>query len=381
MISPKHMDNQQELQVRELMYSIPDGCLSPRSPPMSSADFDLSDASLITPLRLPFLVTAEPAAADPTKPETEAGGEPKGKRRGRKRHYVTDEQKKLAYAKRVERNRYYARENRKRRKQYIIELEGRIESLTAELDLCKKRLAEYEGKERLRCASFIDYYQSLKADTMHFTEQQTMQVASIMQSSAYNMPQIMPVLRSNIENKKKVLDIMAQTVLDVSMPIPCRYMIHMFEDECQCQMKELDEVLGDEATTITRQVRKDWERMFTVMPESRKFLKQVTFRLMDNVNRYRISFESMKKQMEELDFYIIERMTPRMEVRSIENTIRWLQIMMGDPRQNQLLFQSTDVPASGGSMAMIKWMPMGCQNTKAKVEEDTEREEKDKQNK
>ncbi len=324
-------------------------------------EFDLSDVSPITPLQLP----SETSSMDPSEParhcrlisgsddspvaQPDSSLAPEGeKRRGRKRQYVTEEQRKFAYSKKVERNRYYAKENRRRKKEYVQTLEGKISELTMELDACKKRLAEYEAKDSQRYASIVEFGRGMKADTLRFAEQRILQVASIVRSSAHDIVQVIPVLKTSLEDKNKILDMMAGATLDFSVPEPYRCMIHLSESECGWRGQA--ESRGD---PMVEQVRQLWEHILAEAPEARAFFQAAAGTLRDNIDKYLGSLENIKKQMTELNFYLIERLTPRLKEECLDGVLRWVQESARTPRIAPLRFCGEKLAA----VAVIKLSP------------------------
>ncbi|MDR3547347.1 MAG: hypothetical protein P4M11_03565 [Candidatus Pacebacteria bacterium] len=199
------------------------------TPPATPPHFDLSDPS---PLRFtcdpPEAASPLPVAPPSKKPSQEPENNPQ-KHRGRKRTLITAEQKQEASAKRVERNRFFARENRRKKKAYTHELEQRIVVLTGELNFCKRKVAEYEAKERERYTNFQDFYRQVKNSLQRFEEQRVMSLSSIIQRSVHNIDGLMQALRSSLAEKRRVLDTMSETFVEFSVSRPYRHVMYMIE--------------------------------------------------------------------------------------------------------------------------------------------------------
>ncbi|MDR3581687.1 MAG: hypothetical protein P4L67_00225, partial [Candidatus Pacebacteria bacterium] len=236
------------------------------TPPATPPHFDLSDPSPLrftcdAPAPAPAPASASsamvpdssssysPASSEKQQKET-AIDAPAKKTRGRKRLHVTEEQKKEAMAKRVERNRFFARENRKKKKEYIVILENRVQALTSELEFYKRRVAEFEAREHEYGQNFKQFYQQVKLYAQHFEEQRMLDMALLAQQSAHNISEISHVMKSSIEDKRRMLDMIGETFIDFSFSQPYQRIMNMLEHSSDVVSKECTEDEVGIGTTI-----------------------------------------------------------------------------------------------------------------------------------
>ncbi len=284
------------------------------------ADFDLSERS--SPLaEFPY-----PAAALPA-----AGGvqqESQGKKRRGPKQRPEEEQLESRY-RRAERNKFFSRRNRERKKQYILQLEARVEALTSELAVCKARLSEYEAAARRNMYStFEEFHTEVQARMTIMSERLMMQLATMVQNRQRNLA---PVLQSTTEERTRALNLMAGTVVDFTMPLPVRYITDLAE-QVEINVKkgapEEEEVDLGEVSWLRREAK----RFLRTVPEVRKSLQGVAVRLRRHVNKYFRSLESINKLTLEMDRYTAGRLVPMLGDERAGIITLWIRILMGGPQ-------------------------------------------------
>ncbi len=280
------------------------------------------------------------------------------KKRGRKTRNVTEEQKEAAVAKRIERNRHFARENRIRKKQYIRMLENKVTELTDELMVCKARLAEYEERDRL--PGMQEFYQRIKADTQYFAQKRLMEVANILRGTAEkNLGEIIHTLKTTVVEKEQMIDAMSETMIDFSVPVPYRYMIRF---ACDSSIRAEEEGCG--LGLMIKQIRRDWDTIMVTAPETRLLFQRAAVRLNDVMTHYFSSMKEIKRQMNELDLYLIERVAPKLRASCLDSMIQWMQTWSEIPRLSHLC---------GGAVAVVELRPATGKKALKEHEEDTDK--------
>ncbi len=294
----------------------------PASPSFPSLD-PSSPLSLLRPLSFD-----SPASAG-VFPANDLGQQepipPPRKHRGRKEQ--SHEQKQQARLRRSERNRQYARENRERKKQQIGQLELRVQSLSAELWACRKRLAEYESAAA--SGSLQEFCDRVKRVTQQLAGRLIMQVANVLENVApRSVFDAMPVMQNAVGERTRAMDLMAQAMIELSIPAPCRYMIRIAEgmDAKRKKAHEDNDMLN--ANTILRssiddRMREESERFLGSVPEVRKALRENAAQLRRSVNQYFVSLENIKQKAREMDLYMVEHMAPMLDEGYLRNLVVW----------------------------------------------------------
>ncbi len=275
------------------------------------------------------------------------------RKKGRKRQYVTDEQRHQAQTKRTERNKYFARENRQRKKQYILTLESRVEALTAELDQCRRKLAELEARECARrdsLANLGELYQQFKVNTQRFEEQRIVQqMTNAIHIAAHNIGTVMPVVKSVIEGKNKMLDLMAETLMEFAVPVPYQFLAHLVD------VKRTGKPWC-EGGPLTKQMRDDCASIFTQSPEDCNLIEQFAIRVKENACKYYSALENMKGMVADLDLYMMQSFLPKLGPSSISNLLKWIPTMMDRRALEQLRFLGAGIV----SLTVVKWDPQAA---------------------
>lgn len=300
-------------------------------PASPSPDFDISSPFPAEPLCLPAPPPptndvqppppAEPATQQAKRSVTEPEPEPETKRQ-RGRRELTEEQRRKARFRRAELNRHFARVHRQRQKQYIIQLETRIEVLGAELAECKRRLAGYEAAaNRNVYTNFEEFYRRVKADVKCFSGRLTLQFASSLQT--HNAA---PVMEATMAERSRALSLMADTMVDMSMPPTARY-ITALADEVESNSTRVDPGEEEELGEPGR-MKRDAKKLLLEWPEARKSLQGFAVRLRKDVGGYFRSLENMNRLELDLNRYMVEQLVPMIGQSSVGRMADWIRFFV-----------------------------------------------------
>lgn len=276
-----------------------------------------------TPAELPSTVVS---AQSQQEPEERRRRGPKGK---------TQEQKLESRERRIERNRHFARQNRERKKQYIAQLESQIVALTAELSACRRRLAEYEAAaNRNVYTTFDEFYRRVRVDTRHFSERLMLQLANTLQTSPYDARNTMPVLKVTTEERTNAINLMAETVVDFTMPLPVRYIINLAEEI----QENIDggKVPVEDDSNVLGQFRRRARKLMMSTPELLKILKGTGAQLKRDIGKYFRSLGRINKLMLEMDRFLVDRLVPRFEKTELRSMLDWIHLLMNQPPDRSL---------------------------------------------
>ncbi len=309
--------------------SFPSPDLSLPDSPVPLPPLSLSSAS--EPLSIEESSSSSgPAATSPIEgtqpsPAEDIEGAQKSKKRGRKVRNVTEEQKREAHEKRVERNRHCARENRKRKKQYIFELENKVAELTVQLDMCRKRLAAYEERDKLenRYMSPQELYKKLRQDAQRFAAQRLLQFAETARAADYNLMKVVPTLKNCFEEKRTLIDMMSKITMDMSIPVPLQCMFHFAEDkDCSCEIT-VDE--NNSPTLLGSEIRRNWDKFVSIEPDTRNFFMRTAGHLRKDMSQYFSALENIKRRVAEIDLYMVERLMPRLDASFVDRMMQTMR--------------------------------------------------------
>ncbi len=337
---------------------------TPSSPASRSPSFSLTE--LPAPIQLSELPVpgADPGSAEqegPSEPaELSESCEPKRKR-GRKKRYVTEEQRREKEEKRVERNRYFARENRRRKKEYVTQLERRIESLSAELSACKQKLATYEALEMSRQKGLVEFCRKIKDDAQQFDEQRLARLIDLTYRSDKPLSELVDSLKTKVEDKKKAVDVLAEALIDFSVPFAHRYVLCMAEqnDTINTLQQALEQRLEEakvgpmDCRMVIDQIRNDRRRMKDRMPAEQRYLLEIAAGLRRSVKRYLQSVANIREHMANLDLYLTDRIDPNLDPNRVVSLLKWMHMAADARTLNQLMLFGEGF--TNFSLAVAKW--------------------------
>ncbi len=211
---------------------------------------------------------------------------------------MTEEQKQQAATKRVERNRHFARENRRKKKAYICLLENRIGSLSAELNACKAKLAEYESHYTPQ--SFQEFCQRVRIDTQRFEELRLQRISALALHSA-DASKVIPALNASLGEKIRMVDTMSRTLVEFLVTFPYQSAVLQVKDRRR-----------EESTHRL-------EELLRKVPEADMQFQTAVIPLQDGVKRYFEAVEDIKERVARLDLYLAERLVPELR----QGTLEW----------------------------------------------------------
>ncbi len=286
-----------------------DSELAPAQPEPFSPNFSLTmEPPLCFPPQFPACESAELLLADSTE---SVEPQHKGKKRGRKPMNVTAEQKIEAQARRVERNRYFAREHRKRRKQHIVELEVKVAELTQELKECRERISVLESAphEDHGFSNIETIIRRAQEDMHLLAEERLQKLSNIIHADSFSFANLVPAMRDSIRDKERVLSIVSEMVVELTAPVEYHRMI------CPAEGANL---------------QKAWEKVIAGVPETREAMQSLSQRVKESVGQYLSSVEGLKRRMGEFSEYMMENWAPRVKTNTLESVVSMLQEWLQD---------------------------------------------------
>ncbi len=318
---------------------------SPKSP--GSPHFDLSSPvslSLMSGIEVPCpapsnspnnrrISAATSSSSNDTKPKS---------KKGRKKLHVTEEQKKEADVRRAQRNRFFARENRERKKQYVLSLEHHVDTLNAELWACKCRLAEYEARERAQHMNFQQLYNRLAAEAQRFEEQRMTRLVNIFPAAGLSES-----VRVAAEEKQKLTDMMSETLIDFTVTKPCRYLMYLIEHGKEIfAEKPRPQTQTTERGKLIEGIQKDGLSIILTTTDLHNHLQTTIKGLKRSMDQYHVSLRNLTDQTSQMERCLLENVFPRMSECSIRNLSMAVHILM-DPHA----LSSVTVVAQAPSLA------------------------------
>ncbi len=322
-----------------------------------------------SPLPQPISLSPSPSVEEEpsvflTEPANEQSALEPGKRRGRKEH--SREQKQQAHLRRTEHNRRYARENRERKKQHIVQLEWKVQALTMELSACRRRLAEYESAAAAGSGGIQELCQHIRRETQKLAGRLILQVADKLQATPYNAESTLPVLMETAGERTSAIDAMAQAMINLSVTLPCRYMISVAEEMDRRSSKRkrssqdpLD--VGTWSNDADGQGRARAETLLGAMPEARKLLRESAGKMRRSAGQIMGALENIKREMMNVDLFMIEKMAPRYDVEYVHRVISWTRVYMGEAQAQARHEGRVVVPVTGATA-----MPVGSRENEEK---------------
>ncbi len=301
---------------------------------------------------------------EPVQPETAGGVEPERKGRGRKRRFRDENEQQAADMRRVERNRVFAKLNRQKKKAYVFDLEKRVEELGEELAKCKLRLQQYEAMERSRYSGIVDFCRRIKADIKEFESRRLLTLINTIRSAGDVVPQ------NRLEDKSKALDMLAETLVEFSVPFTHRYLMCLAEqagtENCLPQTKPQEQEargeseLGD-LNGITEQIARDGKSLG--LTDERRFLREVSQRMRKSVRQFRDSLEDFRDQMGKLDLYMTSRLMLHQDQNRLLNYVKWMR-MVGDAKTLRELGKASE-GFKNFTISVCRWPFLGEDKTKS----------------
>ncbi len=278
--------------------------------------------------------------------------EPGKRRRGRKE--LSQEERQVSRLRRSEQNRVYAKENRKRKKQHIVQLEAKVQKLTEELMVCKRRLAEYESAAA--SGSLKEFCERVRRGTQQLSGRLIEEVTKVIENFAPNNAlNMLPAMQKVEDERTRALDMMAQAMIDLSIPLPCRHMIEIAEGidaKSGKRKKDREDLLSVKTimrNSIYDSIKQETERFFHSVPDVRKAWKESATLLRRCVNQYFISLENIKQKVIEMDLLMVERMAPRFDESYLRSQMVWTQVFICGAGNGAFVPRATTITAGANN--------------------------------
>eukprot|EP00826_Nyctotherus_ovalis_P035177 TRINITY_DN2998_c0_g3_i2.p1 TRINITY_DN2998_c0_g3~~TRINITY_DN2998_c0_g3_i2.p1 ORF type:complete len:492 (+),score=83.34 TRINITY_DN2998_c0_g3_i2:199-1674(+) len=143
--------------------------------------------------------------------------ETKPRRRGRQR---IDLPKDVLMARRAESNRKAAKESRERKKMHVERLEAEVAKLRVEVEHYRERLKKYESIEQQRNIFGYEVYITLAkiANEFYYKDRKGVDEKEFINT-------VERKIFSFVEERCKVLELLAQTMIEITVPMPLRFFI------------------------------------------------------------------------------------------------------------------------------------------------------------
>jgi len=145
----------------------------------------------------------------------EAQENSKGKKRGRRKIYETEEQRK---AKKAENNRRTAKANRERKQIYIERLERQVGLLSNELQMYRARLSKYEIVDQHRSLFGYELYRAFARVTQGLSVD-----GKFLSDPGTYAARVKVEMHSFIQERCKALEELARSMVEISIPMPWRF--------------------------------------------------------------------------------------------------------------------------------------------------------------
>ena len=197
-----------------------------------------------------------------------------------------------------------------------------------ELDVCKQKLIQYEAYERERSMNFFDFYSHVKDDIQHLQERLLAQIAEISQRGEFNMQRISPYIKEKFEERRKAIEIMAETMIQISLPFSHRYLLYVAENDPEGKaLQEIPMVLGSKEggwDAVVKQLKFDGIELMKVK-ENRSFLQNSALNLRKNVQKFYACQKRIQDLVTEIDMFLVERLMPKVTGNTFTNYVKWVQ--------------------------------------------------------
>ncbi len=206
-------------------------------------------------------------------------------------------------------------------------------SLKAELQECKKKIAEYAALEKTRYENFMDFYMQVQNDTKHMREQFVAQMISMTQRTPLTKINMLPCLRSMLENRRQALDVMAETMMQLFVPVSHRYLMYVAENYAEANALPLAKPPsgpeGESLHEVVDKLRVDEIEVLKV-EANRNFLKDCALKLRRRLGKFMEYQKKIQDQILQMDVFMVEQLGPGLSFYTITNFIQWVRLVVAN---------------------------------------------------
>jgi len=152
------------------------------------------------------------------------------------------------------------------------------------------------------------------------------QVIELGQSSTYNLSTALSFVKTNLQDRYKVVDYMAESLVLVSIPHPYRYFIYLAEqaevvpktdqEKADIKMKEDSLKVPEHIKALANEILKN--------DENRKFLQNSAIKLRKSVKKLYASNAKIQRRVLKLDQFFCEQVIPKVTPNVFVNFFKWV---------------------------------------------------------
>ncbi len=172
----------------------------------------------------------------------------------------------------------------------------------------------------------MDLYMKVKTEVTHLQENLLSQMLELTQTNARSLASIMPYLRANLEDRYKAIDVMAETMIQLSVPVAHRYLMYVAENGPEAKPLQLFPAAApaqEDLNRVMEQVKYDGIELMKVS-ENRRFLKNYALKLRKSVQKFFAYEKKIQGQISEIDRFMIERLMLRVPPHTVINFLKWV---------------------------------------------------------
>ncbi len=184
--------------------------------------------------------------------------------------------------------------------------------------------------EKTRYMNCMDFYMRVQSDSKQLQEKMLSQIISFTQNSPLNMRSVLPLLKSILEDRRKALDVMAETIVQFSVPASHRYLMYIAENDIDTIPLALTKVNdGPQAEAVNAVVEQLKADEFSLMKikENKVFFKDAAFKLRKAFTKF---FQYQRKVQEEItkvDAFMVENLMPSLSPNTFTNYMKWVRMV------------------------------------------------------
>jgi len=145
------------------------------------------------------------------------------------------------------------------------------------------------------------------------------------QTSARNLKDALNVVKTNLEDRYKVIDFMAESLVQVSIPLTHRYFMHLAEqdDSLTKSTEKSDFTVKDDWHSVPEHIKSS--AIETLKNEANKIaLKNYAVKLRKSVKKFFSYKTQIQRQVIKLDQFFCEQVIPNITPNVFVNFFKWV---------------------------------------------------------
>lgn len=212
-----------------------------------------------------------------------------------------------------------------------------------------------------RQKGLVEFCRKIKDDAQQFDEQRLARLIDLTYRSDKPLSELVDSLKTKVEDKKKAVDVLAEALIDFSVPFAHRYVLCMAEqnDTINTLQQALEQRLEEakvgpmDCRMVIDQIRNDRRRMKDRMPAEQRYLLEIAAGLRRSVKRYLQSVANIREHMANLDLYLTDRIDPNLDPNRVVSLLKWMHMAADARTLNQLMLFGEGF--TNFSLAVAKW--------------------------